>query len=273
MSMPLKPASILTVSAPSFWHSGRTTAGDMRMILAGLAPAAVLAALHWGGDAIRVIALSIAACVIFEALAQRLMERRITVDDYSAVVEGALLAFLLPAAAPWWLVIIGAALTILLAKMVFGGLGAAPLCAPLVGWAALAVSWPALIDPFSAQLSASYVDPLVRLKYFGAADAARISYFKLFIGAQLGALGASQAGALLLGGLFVLSRRIIRWQIPVAFLAGVVITSGVFHVLHPQEYAAPLSMCLPARRCWGPFSWRPAHPARRTGLWPCSCTA
>ena len=239
MSQVIKPVS-LAVSSPAFWHSGRTTAAAMRTVLAGLAPAAILAVLHWGGDALRVMALSVSACVILEALWQRIMERPVTVDDCSAVVEGLLLAFLLPAAAPWWLVIIGAALTVLLAKMVFGGLGATPLCAPLVGWAALTISWPLHMDPNAAALSTMYVDPLVRLKYFGAAHMADFSYGRLFLGAQISALGASQAGAILLGGLFLLARGIRRWEIPAAFLAGVICMSMVFYAINPQHYADPL---------------------------------
>ena len=240
MSQVLKPATSLTVAVPAFWHSGRTTAVTMRTLLAGLAPAAILAVLHWGGDAIRVMALSISACVMLEALCQRVMERPVTVDDFSAVVEGTLLAFLLPASAPWWLVIIGAALTVLLGKMAFGGLGSTPLCAPLVGWGALLISWPLLMDPNAASLSTMYVDPLVRLKYFGAASVAGFGYGKLIIGEQIGALGAGQAGALLLGGLFVLARGVRRFEVPAAFLAGVICMAGAFYASNPQQYADPL---------------------------------
>lgn len=240
MSQLVKPGASLAVTTPSFWHSGRTTAVTMRTILAGLAPAAILAVLHWGGDAIRVMALSVSACVILEAACQRFMNRPVTVDDCSAVVEGLLLAFLMPAAAPWWLVLVGAGLTTLLGKMAFGGLGATPLCAPLVGWAALTVSWPVFMDPNAMQLSTMYVDPLVRLKYFGAASLEHISYGNMFIGAQLGALGASQAGAVLLGGLFVMARGVRRWEVPLAFLAGVAVMAGIFYAVDPTRYADPL---------------------------------
>ncbi len=240
MSVSLKPAVSLAVSTPAYWHSGRTTAATMQTLLLGLAPAAILAVLHWGGDAIRVMALAVSACVILEAACQRIMDRRVTVDDYSAVVEGLLLAFLLPPAVPWWLVIIGAALTVLLAKMAFGGFGATPLCAPLVGWAALSISWPIYMDPNAMALSTMYVDPLVKLKYFSAADAVGVGYGNMLIGAQIGALGASQAGAVLLGGLFVLARGVRRWEVPVAFLAGVAVTAGIFYAVNPQQYADPL---------------------------------
>jgi electron transport complex protein RnfD len=234
------PVASLKVSSPAFWHTGRTTAVVMRAVLAGLAPAAILTIVHWGGDAVRVMALSMSACVVLEALCQKMMDRPVTVDDFSAVVEGLLLAFLLPAAAPWWLVIIGAAMTVLIGKMVFGGLGATPLCAPLVGWAALTISWPLLMDPNSAALSAMYADPLTRLKYFGAAQATDISYGRLFLGEQIGALGAGQAGAVLLGGLYLLARGLRRWEIPAAFLAGTVCMAMAFYAVNPQQYADPL---------------------------------
>ncbi|MDR2727249.1 MAG: RnfABCDGE type electron transport complex subunit D [Deltaproteobacteria bacterium] len=239
MSQVIKPVS-LAVAAPAFWHSGRTTALTMRIVLAALAPAAILAVLHWGFDAVRVMALSVSACVMLEALCQKMMDRPVTVDDFSAVVEGLLLAFLLPAAAPWWLVIIGAALTVLLGKMVFGGLGATPLCAPLVGWGALTISWPLLMDPNAAALVTMYTDPLVRLKYFGAAHVADFGYGRLFLGEQVSALGAGQAGAVLLGGLYLAARGIRRWEIPAAFLAGAVCMATVFYAVNPQQYADPV---------------------------------
>jgi electron transport complex protein RnfD len=97
-----------------------------------------------------------------------------------------------------------------------------------------------MMDPNAALLSASYVDPLVRLKYFGAADASSLSFVDLLLGAQIGALGASQIGALLLGGLFILARRARQWEIPASFLAGVIVLAGIFWAVDPQHQAGPV---------------------------------
>jgi electron transport complex protein RnfD len=84
------------------------------------------------------------------------------------------------------------------------------------------------------------VDPLVRLKYFGAAQVADIGYEKLLLGEQISALGAGQTGALLLGGLYLLIMGVRRWEISVSFLLGVICMAGVFYIINPEQYAHPL---------------------------------
>ena len=107
-------------------------------------PAVLMAMWNWGLPAARVMALSMATCVVIEALCEKAMSRDLAIDDLSAVYAGLLFSFLLPAASPWWLVVIGATTCMTLGKMVFGGLGANPVSTPLVGWAVLAVSFPAV---------------------------------------------------------------------------------------------------------------------------------
>lgn len=230
---------LLAVSAPPFWHCGRTVRRAMLDNLIALAPAAVMAAYWWGMDAVRVMALSTATCVAAEMLCTRLMEREATVDDFSCIVQGLLFAFMLPAAAPWWLVMIGACAVIILGKMIFGGYGTSPISAPLVGWAVLYLSWPVLMDPNAAQLSTTFIDPLVRLKYFGAAALTDIKIPSLLAGGQLGALGASQTGALLLGGIYLCMRGTVRWEIAFAFLLGTGLTAAAYHTSNPALYAGP----------------------------------
>ena len=191
--------TLLAVSAPPFWHCGRTIDKAMRWMLAALMPAAIMAVVNWGIPALRVMALSTATAVAAEALACRLIHRPVRVDNLHGAIIGLLFAFLLPASAPWWLVMFGSAVSVLIGKMAFGGLGASPLCAPLVGWAALFISWPLLMDPNTSELTTSFIDPLVRLRYFGAASAEALPWADLLLGRQIGALGASQVGALILG--------------------------------------------------------------------------
>ncbi len=234
------PHTLLAVSAPPFWHCGRTIAGSVRWKLLALLPAAALAVYHWGVPALRVMALAVATAIAAEALASKVMKRPAYVDNLHSALIGLLFAFLLPASAPWWLVAFGAAVCVLIGKMAFGGMGASPLAPALVGWAALYLSWPLLMDPNAASLHSLYIDPLVRLKYFGVAAANDIPLLDLLLGRQIGALGASQVGLLALGGLFLCVKGAIRWEIPASFLAGVAITAGVFHALHPELYASPL---------------------------------
>ena len=97
--------------------------------------------------------------------------------------------------------------------MAFGGWEANAVNTALVGWAMLYVSWPALMDPNSMQLDTSFIDPLVRLKYFGAGAVSHIDLTDLLLGNQIGGLGASQAGALFIGGSYLAARGTIRWEI------------------------------------------------------------
>lgn len=269
MSQSLKPAFELVVSAPPFWHCGRTTTSTMLVTLAALMPAAGMAFIFYGFEALRVMALCVTSAVIIEALCQKLMHRKVTSYDFSAAVLGLLFAMLLPAAAPWWLAIIGTGLSVILGQVFFGGLGANPLCAPLVGWAALTISWPTMMSAHAMQLSSSLVDPLIRLKFFGAAQASQISYTSLLAGAQLGGLGASQVGALLLGGLFLVSRKAIRWEIPAAFIGGVLLTGGIFHLVNPELYINPIFHVLTGSTMLAAFFLAPdfgSSPKRPLGM-------
>lgn len=248
---PLEP--ILTVCMPPHVHCGRTIKGYMGETLIALLPAAVMAVVAFGLGAVRVIALSCAVAVVIEALCNRIMQHEQSVDDLSALHTGLLFAFLLPASAPWWLVTIGAASSILLGKMIYGGLGGNPLCAPLVGWAMCRISWPDFMDTNTAMLTIDLPAPLQQLKYFGLEAIRSIDSVSLLSGSQLGGLGAIQVAALLAGGLFLLLRRHIRWEIPTAFIGGLLLTAWIYQLIDPATYAPPLFHLLAGGGIFGAF--------------------
>ncbi len=237
---PLTGRTVFTVSSPPHWHCGATIPGMMLDILLALCPAVVMAAAVFGMDAVRVMALSCATAVVVEAACCKAMKRPVSVDDYSALVTGLLFAFLLPAEAPWWLVMAGSAISIALGKMVFGGLGGHPFCPPLVGWAVCRISWKSSMDIDMSLLNADLFYPLTQLKHLGLEAISRFSYADLLLGKQLGGLGAAQTGALLLGGIYLLLRRRIRPDIPLAFLAGTFLLSLAYALSDPSFYAPPL---------------------------------
>lgn len=232
--------SAFTVTAPPFWHSGRTLSGDMQRLLLALLPAALLGAYRFGYDALVVLALAGLTAVATEALIQRLMGQTPSADDFTALADGVLLAFLLPATAPWWITVVGSAVTIILGRMVFGGYGGSPVCAPAVGWCVLTVSWPEFMDLNGMLLAWDLVEPLSELKYFGAEAVAGISISSLLLGENLGALGAAQTGLVLLAGLALLGLGRIRWYIPVSYLAGVFGAALIYWLIDPHLYAPPL---------------------------------
>ncbi len=244
---------LLSVSAAPFWHCGRTIKDTNYHTLIALIPAMGMAFWHWGLPAARVMALAMATGVLVEAACQHIMKREPSVDDFSAVISCLLLSFLLPAAAPWWIVVLGAGLCITLGKMAFGGLGANPVNAALVGWALLYVSWPVLMDPNAMQLSTSYVDPLVQLKYFGAESVKDFPIVDLLLGKQIGGLGAAQALGLLVGGVYLSFRGMIRWEIAGSFIVGVGAMAVIYHAIDPTLYAAPVFHLLTGSTLLGAF--------------------
>lgn len=230
---------LLVVSAPPFWHCGRTVQKMQIQTLVALVPAMVMAVWHWGIPAARVMALAVCTGVLVEVICRKIMRREVNVDDFSAVVSCLLFSFLMPAASPWWLVMLGAALCMTLGKAVFGSFGSNPLNTAVVGWALLYVSWPVLLDPNATQLLTPYIDPLVRLKYYGAAAVGHIDLLDLIKGAQINGLGAGQVGALFVGGCYLAVRGVIRWEITASFLVGITATAAVFNIIDPQLYATP----------------------------------
>ncbi len=246
-------SQMFSVAPPPFWHCGRTIKAVMAETVIALLPAAIFAVLVWGFPALRVICLSIGVSVLTEALCQKMMGRALAIDDFSAVLTGLLLAFMLPAASPWWLVVLAAAFSISFGKMAFGDLGSSPLCAPVVGYILCFVSFPIFINPNTMQLATSFVDPLFMSKYFGANGIWDISYMSLLMGEQINGLGAGQVGMLFLGGVYLCARGIISWQIPAAFIVGVLATGYIFNLVNPDMYAPPLFHLLTGSTMLGAF--------------------
>ncbi len=232
--------NLFSVSSAPIWHCGRTVRSTMLHSLLALLPAAIMAAYRYGYDAIEVIAWAGLTAVVTEFLMQKWMGEDSTADDFTALFDGVVFAFLLPATAPAWLVVIGSAVTVILGRMVFGGFGGSPVCAPAVGWAVMTVSWPDFMDLNGMLLTWDLVEPLSELKYFGLDAVSAISPVSLLLGENLGALGASQVLLVALGGVYLLATKQLRWFIPVSFLAGVFLTGLIYYVIDPQLYAHPL---------------------------------
>lgn len=236
---PLNPFA-LTVSVPPHRHCSVTVRGRMLTILLAMAPAALMAANTFGFPAIRVMALAMSSAVLAEVACCRFMEQESKIEDLHAFTVGLGFAFLLPASAPWWLVAFGSAASIVIGKMMFGPLGGSPFCAPVVGWAVCRISWPAFMDIDASMLTTDLTYPLAQLKNFGL-DAVQIMDARaLFLGKQLGGLGAVNVAGVLLGGMFLVLRKHISSIIPVGVLAGVSVTAWLLNMTDPAVYAPPV---------------------------------
>lgn len=231
------------VSHAPFWHLGSNVAErNFHTILAAL-PAVVMGLSYFGGHALGVICMAISSAIIWELLFNTVSKRPITVADGHAALIGLLFGMLLPATAPWWLVITGTLLAIVIGKQIFGGIGAYPFNPAVLAYAILTISWPIYLN-FDAQLvnfdfNFNAYDPLVAAKAFGPQVAHDFSVFDLLAGRQVGGIGSTSGLALIIGGVYLIARGFIRWEIPLAFIAGILFTAGLFHIIDPILYAGP----------------------------------
>lgn len=185
-----------------------------------LVPALAVSTYVLGWRVLLITAISIASCVLFEYLIQRFMLKgRTTIGDLSAVVTGLLLAFNLPAGIPWWIVVIGALVAIGIGKMTFGGLGCNPFNPALTGRIFLLVAYPVQMTDWTTGIpdTVSGSTMLANVKA-GAISLDEVDYVSLLSGHMNGSIGEIGALALILGGVFLLWRRVITWHIPTAVL-------------------------------------------------------
>jgi electron transport complex protein RnfD len=234
----------LIVSHAPFWHMGSGIPERNYNFIVAAIPAALMGLAYFGLPALGVLCLAVSSAIGWEALFNVAAKRPISVGDGHAILIGLLLGMLMPATAPFWIVLTGTFLAIVIGKQIFGGIGANPFCPAALSYAILMVSWKTHFD-FDAQLLNYNFDftpfyPLVALKAFGTEAVADIGIGDLMVGRQVGGIGATCGLALLLGGVYLIARGFMRWEIPVAFIAGLVVTATAFHVVHPDQYAGPM---------------------------------
>ena len=220
-----------TMSSSPHVRSSETTGRIMRDVLTALLPATACGVYLFGWNALMVVLVGVAAAVGTEALLQLLMRRKITALDGSAAVTGLLLALNLPPSVPFWIPLIGSAFAIAIVKQCFGGLGCNFLNPALAARAFLSISWTSLMTTWSAPIrtigaltSAAPIDalssatPLGLLKDHTPLTNACLD---LALGNVGGCIGETSAIALLLGGIYLVARRVIDWRIPGVYIATV----------------------------------------------------
>ncbi len=219
-------------------HGSQSTRSLMRDVLIALLPALAVSTWVYGTDVLTVSAIAVVSCVAIEFLIQKfLLGGEPTVSNLSAAVTGLLLAFNLPASIPWWIVVIGSAVAIGVAKMTFGGLGRNPFNPALVGRVFLLIAYPVQMTSFSAPTVEGYSDafsgatPLAAVKS-GAVSVEDADLLNMFSGAVSGSLGEIAAAALIVGGIYLLWRKVITWHIPVAVLGSMAVFAFVVALLN-----------------------------------------
>lgn len=203
------------VTSSPHLRDGAKTSRIMQEVCLALVPAGIAGIVIFGWQAALTIAICVATCVLSEFLWQKANRQPVTIGDFSAVVTGLLLAYNLPASAPWWLGVVGGVIAIILVKQMFGGLGSNFMNPALTARAILFMSWAGPMTRYAID-GMSSATPLALLK-----TGQDLDLMQLLLGNHGGVLGETCAIAILLGGIYLCVRRIADWRIPVSFIATV----------------------------------------------------
>ena len=241
-----------SVSSSPHLHSGASIHGIMRDVVIAMIPAFIAAVIFFGLDAVRLTVVCVASCVIFEYLCRRIMKRNQTISDWSAAITGVLLAYNLPPTFPTWMAIVGSFVAIVIAKQLFGGLGYNPFNPALAGRLFLFLSFAFAMSgdwtPWSyinaenivATTSATPLGMLQESTGSISFLSSNSNILNLFLGKVNGCIGEVSALALILGGIYLLWRKVITWHIPVAYIGTVAIFATILYMVDPTGNPSPL---------------------------------
>ena len=191
-------------------HSGRSTAGIMRDVLIALLPATVAGVVIFGLRALLVVAVCVVCCVGLEALFNVIAKKEQTVGDLSAAVTGLLLALNLPANVPLWQCVVGSVFAIVVVKCLFGGIGCNLVNPAITARVFMLVAFGSLT------VAAFPVDAVAGATPLAAETMPSLT--TLLLGNYGGAIGETCTVALVIGGIYLLARRVITWHVPVVFI-------------------------------------------------------
>ena len=227
------PANKLLLSSSPHFFSQATTKKIMLAVIIALMPSTIYGIYLFGAHALFLVLACVAASVLSEWLFRLVTKQALSIGDFSAVVTGLLLALVLPPSTPIWMAVLGAMMSIVVAKEFFGGLGQNPFNPALIGRAFLLMSFPAAMTTWQKPLAGavdatSAATPLNMIKQgvdmkdviasVGAHDMGGF-YWQLFLGNRAGSIGETSILLVTLGGLFLLGLGVIRFVIPLAVLA------------------------------------------------------
>ncbi len=246
------PAKLIVSNSPHM-RSGDNIRKIMFTVVAAMLPACIAGIWFFGFAALKVLLLSTVSCVVFEELWNKLLKRPSSWKDGSAIITGILLGMNLNAGVPWWVCIIGGFLAIILAKQLFGGLGYNPFNPALVARVGLLIGLPEIMttwnQPQAGQLA---VDAVSTATPLGMAPGL-VEIKDMLIGNTGGCLGETSAIALLVGGAILLVFKLIKWEVPVAFIGSVAVITGIAHWVDPTKFHSPVVHVLSGGLLLGAF--------------------
>ena len=241
------PTRLILSPSPHI-QTGPGTGKIMLLVIACLAPAIVASLMFFGLHALRVLVITTASCAAFEYLWNRISGRKSTLNDFSAILTGLLLAMNTSSLTPAWVCVAGAFIAIIIAKQIYGGPGQTPFTPAAVARIAMLPGAAGAMTRFPAPNSIFFApipDALTTATPLGAAESFSamgkgVEYFnssaflwRAFIGETSGSLGETSALAILIGGIGLIALRIIRWHIPVSIICTVAVFVSLVNHFSP----------------------------------------
>lgn len=242
----------------------------MLKVLIALIPGIIVYAVLFGAGILITLTLATLTALFTEAVMLKLRGRPIKpfLSDYSAIITAWLLALSIPPLAPWWVIVVGVAFAIIIAKQLYGGLGYNPFNPAMIGYAALLISFPVLMTKWPAAFSIaetklSFAEQFhlifsntlpAEVTMDAITSATPLDYLKTQLklnqtmdtiqaAPMFGSVGTTGseyvALAYLLGGLYLWQQKIITWHLPMTFIASMAGIAGLFWLVDASQFAAP----------------------------------
>jgi len=231
-----KENTTVILSTSPHIKSSETVSKIMLSVIITLLPAVAYSIYQFGLYTLFLYVVSVATCLVSEYVVVHLRKRPFTLNDFSAIITGILLVMVLPPRFPVYGVVLGAFVAIVIGKQIFGGLGYNIFNPALIGRAFLAATYPVHISSYilprlgvDAQSAAT---PLARMKFDGIVTSIK----PLFFGMVSGSTGETSAFLLIIGSLYLLIKKYIKWRIPAALFITVFVLGQIFHFINPTRY-------------------------------------
>lgn len=216
------------VSLAPYLRSKSTTQKMMLDVIIAMLPALAASIYFFGMNALMLTVVSVISCVVAEVIMQKLFKKKVTVSDLSAVITGILLAFNLPASAPWWMPVFGGFFAICIVKQIFGGIGSNFMNPALAARAAIMASWPGLITNYITPDGVASATPLQLMKAGTTGELP--SLMDMAIGNIGGVIGETCSILLVLGGIYLIVKKVIDWKIPCLYILTTTVLLAAFGV-------------------------------------------
>ena len=217
------PDKKLTVSASPHVHSVPTVTGIMLNVIIALIPALIASVLIFGPRVLLVCAVTVGVSVLVEYISRLVMKRHNTIGDLSAVVTGLILAFNLPVSIPLWMAAIGAVVAIVVVKQFFGGIGQNFVNPAIAGRIILLVSFPTAMTTWTAPFAYKTGEAVTTATPLAMQESELPGMLEMFLGVRGGSMGETCALALIVGGVYLMIRKIISPIIPLTFIGTVAV--------------------------------------------------